>query len=827
MRRSFIAAATLSCLAGLICTGVAVAQMPIPPSTQFDITGFLEEATLGGPGTGLGTGPHQGGTLKVNGHTVIGPSETIVILPASALTWAELFSAAPAPYTGIATGMAFADVPAPLTTYEVHVVGNRLCVSGPNCTGTGDVYIAGLVNISQQALNSGAGFINFMDYATGELRVGGIIGDPGTGTRVRLNDPVARFGRAMSPDTRFTSDDANPTIAAATGFPMCFPRVTADPNVAGNPDDSLCPHFNRPKNLAGNFETLNVQMSNPVTLPGVFPDATKQAPFEVGDYVTFAGTRVADAGLTAGPTAGPWPGIANTYISAHTVSGNVAIYTWPGTNPAYVAIEVSLIGTGGLTILGLTEAVTRSRFEGMTTDPSRNIHLYGVDVFPGSGATSDRDFGTIAVDPGAPTGAVKGRWRFRPPCAPFGSAPSVKQCVMNSAGTFLPPPREVRAVIEGLQSQNPANPLALTAANGIFYGQYHAPIAEYIFPEPFPGAPIVENNFNTLDFLARGGYTSALLTVAGVLNPWPSNAPPPGCVVPVANAGGPYTVAAGGATITLNGTATGTGPFSFAWTASAGSFDNPALPNPVFTAPASGTVNLTLTAFNSCGPSAPATTTLGIGTQSAPVVSPVAPITVLSGAAGSFIVSGTDPNGALPLRFTVTQAGTPALTVLTVVPLTSTSATVNFVAPAVPVGQVTPDVITLTITARNTVPLSSVPVTTTITVNPSPDVLFITNAEYRTGKSRLTVSATSSVISPNVNLFLNPYACAGGISTICPGGTFDPATLGNTFTNSGGGLYIITLVGAPEPAVPPATPLSVRSNLNGISPLHGLDRIRN
>jgi hypothetical protein len=58
------------------------------------------------------------------------------------------------------------------------------------------------------------------------------------------------------------------------------------------------------------------------------------------------------------------------------------VYTWPGTNPAYVAIEVSLIGTGGLTVLGAGEAVVRTRFEGMSTDPSRNVHLTASTSIP-------------------------------------------------------------------------------------------------------------------------------------------------------------------------------------------------------------------------------------------------------------------------------------------------------------------------------------------------------------------------------------------------------------------------------------------------------------
>ncbi|MBZ5534570.1 MAG: hypothetical protein LAO31_01335 [Acidobacteriia bacterium] len=166
-------------LALLASTGTVMAQGPISP-TQFDITGFLQEATLTTAGDA-----HSGGTLKVNGHVVIVPRETIVIFPANALTWEEVFAQAPAPYTGVATGMARADVPTPLTTYEVEAVGNRV----------GDTYIAGLIYISQQGLNNGAGFINFIDYSIGEMRVGGVIGDSTTGNRLRINDPTGKFGR--------------------------------------------------------------------------------------------------------------------------------------------------------------------------------------------------------------------------------------------------------------------------------------------------------------------------------------------------------------------------------------------------------------------------------------------------------------------------------------------------------------------------------------------------------------------------------------------------------------------------------------------------------
>ena len=581
----------------------------------------------------------------------------------------------------------------------------------------------------------------------------------------------------------------------------------------------------------------------------------------------------------------------------------------------------------------------------------------------------------------------------------------------------MPPTREVRAVVEGLQSQNPANPQAATSANGIFYGQYHAPIGEYIFPENIPGKPIVENNFNTIPFLAQGGYTSFSGLLAGQLDPWPSNiVPPPVCTAPpqanaggpylvasggtvalagsstgkvptllwaapasgslsslttpapvftaplvgvntvinlsltatnncgtttatttvtvgaalapsvdpvgaqtvasgsagtfavtgtdpnvpaatpltftavqtggtpaltgitvtqngptganvgftapagvaantdvtvsvaatnsvgvssapvsvtititpvvvaaapVANAGGPYTVASGG-TVTLAGSATGTAPLTFAWALPAqGSIANPSQANAVYSAPTVAVdtpVTLSLTVSNGVG-SSTATANLTVKAALAPTVNPVSPVTLFSGANGTFTVSGADPNtpaALLPLTFTASQAPS-VLTGLTVLGLTDTTARVNFTAPLLPAGQTTPTVVQVAVTATNSLGVASAPVTTTVTVNPVPDSVAITAAEYRTGKQRLILSATSSIVSPNVTLRLLPYLTNTGA-------TFDPANLGDTFTNGGGGLYTMTLVGAPQPAAGPV--LFVRSNLGSTSPGHALDRVR-
>jgi hypothetical protein len=855
----------------LLLAAFATAQLPVPPSSQFDITGFIQSATLGGAGTGSGVGARQGGFITVNGHVITVPSNTIVILPASALTWQELFALAPPPYTGAATGMASTDIPAPLTTYEAHIVGNRV----------GDTYIAGLIWISQQALNSGQGFINCISYANPaapEVFVGGPVGVCGVGTRIRINDPAVgntgtgRYGVAFTPDVRFTVDQDNPTISSVTGFPMCVPRF--DPNVAIDP---LCPVTQRP--LVGGpvacaapatlgAPCTSFTMAHPAAVPlgGPF-DPRTQAPFVVGDYVSYAGTLVQDASPGT-PTAGPWPGVASTYIAAHTMVSSTAIYTVGGTNPAYISIGVSIIGTGGLTVIGANEVAIRSRFEGFTSDvdpgtnpgaptntfPSqRLINLYGIDFNPTTGATSDRYFGQIGVDPGPPTGAAKGRWRFRPPCLVFGTTPAKpdKDCVMNQSGTFLPPPREVRAVIgvsrDGTKPPAfiaPINVASPTAANGIVYGQYHAPIAEYAFPEVLPGlAPIVENNFNTMPFLAQGGYTSAAGTLVGMLDPWPSNVapgppPPPPCtVLPIVSTTGPYTAAAGG-TIQVTGNATAPDPITLLWTATGGSFNNPAISNPLYTAPAAGPQTLTFTA-TTCAGSARATTTVAINAPNAPTVNAVAPISLFSGGAGTILVSGSDGNNPplVPLTYTATQAPTGILQAFTITPEANppgTGARITFLAPILPLTQLTPTVVTITITARNNAGIASAPVTTTVTIVPIPDNIIPTSAEYRSNQKRLIIQVNDA--NPNVTLKLQPYLTTTG-TIYNP----DPAAggVGNVFSNIGGGVYSLTISGAPAPACNPAPgafatpcsllPLDVKSNMQplpGDSLFFALTKIR-
>ena len=439
------------------------AQPAIPAASPFDMTGFIQSATVDNPNDLF-----SGGTITINNIRMIVPRNTLLQFPATGMTWQEAFALAPAPYTKLQTGLAMNDVPRPATTYEAHVVGNRV----------GSQHIVGLLFLSQQSLHAGQGFITAIDYATGEMRVGGV----GDATRVRINDPLGRFGRAFSPDVRFTIDEDNPTIHTHNFYPMCLPRT--DPASA---DDPLCPQKNRPRDTTGRFLTL-FNMPPPGSPTG--PDPRLMAPFEVGDFIDYSGIQITDAG-------GP-------YIAAHTIVSNMTIMTAPGTQPAYVGMEVLLMGVS--TKAGAppgTEGAVRTRVEGFSTDVTLQnvVQIMALDVDPCSGSESERTWGFAAVD----TLVALGRFRFRP---------STKD------ETFLPGVRELRV-------RNAAGTAPAPTPNGLLAGEYSAPLFEYLFSEPAPAGGIqpLPNNFWDLQFLAQGSgpFTGRLgqTGILGQLSPWP------------------------------------------------------------------------------------------------------------------------------------------------------------------------------------------------------------------------------------------------------------------------------------------------------------------
>ena len=457
-------------LTGLLMTATALGQLLQPPPGPFDMTGIIQSATLNGPaGCVL-----CGGTLKIQNVVITIPANTIVEMPAAGLAWGELFSLNPTGNT-LETGMALADTQrlpeggAP-ATYEAHVQGN--IVNGE--------YIAGLVFLSQHSLNMGAGFIDSIDYAKGEIHImaaGGV-------ARVQINDPIGKFSKAQSPDVRFTIDEDNPTVRSITGFPMCLQRT--DPQTA---DDPLCPSINRPidNQKPGGFATI-INMA----APGVGPtDPTKQMPLEPGDYVTYSGVLAHDAD--------------GDYISAYQVLANVGVYTALGTDPAYIAIDVIEQGTGGVPDPAFPqEATARLRVEGFTTDPSRPINITAVDTDCNGVAVDRVPFWVtgLAPDPGPPAGAVLGRYRFTP-----------------NGGAFLPPAREVRVSISGA-----TRPFV---ANGIVAGQYRAPDFTFIFPENLGiGNPPVPLNLQDFVWLVNGIGPWDETNVVTQLAPWPGGTTP-------------------------------------------------------------------------------------------------------------------------------------------------------------------------------------------------------------------------------------------------------------------------------------------------------------
>ena len=86
----------------------------IPIASPFDMTGFIQSATVDNPNDLF-----SGGTITVNNIRMIVPRNTLLQFPATGMTWQEAFALAPAPYTGLQTGLAMNDVPRPATTYEV------------------------------------------------------------------------------------------------------------------------------------------------------------------------------------------------------------------------------------------------------------------------------------------------------------------------------------------------------------------------------------------------------------------------------------------------------------------------------------------------------------------------------------------------------------------------------------------------------------------------------------------------------------------------------------------------------------------------------------
>lgn len=457
-------------VAGPLLPSFSTLAFPAVGSTGdvgFSVSGHAQAVSLtGGACTGVAGDP-QGGTVTINGVVINVPANTIVQFPANTTTFADAICpanlepnpAAPAaapPFSNFApyTPATFAPTqmstilptgPGPvIPAVEFSIDGNIL--GGGVNAGVGSTHIAALISVSQQSLNSGAGFIQRIDYTDGSIYVSS--GAGGVATRLQLADPTGRFGRPQTgPDVRFSVDAANPTVkSGATGYPMCIPR-SAPSGIPGVETDPQCPQANRPTGacrtfaapsaagtagLSGlvslsaggtapfaGFRIPGADVSPTPPVPGGFctgfvmpalagypgaiaaaaispanvtplaapggavppgtPDPREQAPFEVGDFIQWAGTLV--RGGNTPPAAGDITATGDV-VWAHTIEANVGIYTQPATLPAYIAIGENGIGVDPQSKNAIAagvpgvESTARIFFESNTSDVSTLVDVY-------------------------------------------------------------------------------------------------------------------------------------------------------------------------------------------------------------------------------------------------------------------------------------------------------------------------------------------------------------------------------------------------------------------------------------------------------------------
>ena len=473
----------------------------------FDETGFIQDATVSADNSAcpdVADENHWGGSVTMNGTRITVPCNMIVQMPANTLTWADVVGDASAPSLTLKGGG--------YPSFEMRVVGN--IVDGK--------HMAGLMFASQQSANSGSGTISRIDYGTGEIHVD--TGDPSSPAVLQINDPHGRFGRAQSPDPRFSVDDQNPTIHAGTGYPMCVPRT--DPATA---DDPLCPQANRPKPAGAGRHCRNFTDAGVVPLPAsgelsqpragqVFcsmyvmpsvatraagdPDARQQAPFEEGDHITWSGT------LMKGPSGGA------DAISVHTIEANVGIYTQPGTQPSYLAIGEFGVGSAdpnATAVNGVAqETQDRILLEAETTDVRTPVDIYLQDVDATTGAlknrwvtpyemTGENQLGTPSGGITTQfTGAQPQRARLRATKAPLGLLSQPTRTIRVAVRSLCAPQAD-QAALDACLNKAP------TVANGLQAGEYTAPTFEFIFPENvMAGDSPVPNDLWHLPFLRNG-----------------------------------------------------------------------------------------------------------------------------------------------------------------------------------------------------------------------------------------------------------------------------------------------------------------------------------
>ncbi|KAJ6585832.1 hypothetical protein B0H19DRAFT_924830 [Mycena capillaripes] len=272
----FRQALTLVVLSRAVCAQRAPAYDPAP----FTYIGTIDGLTLDNT-----PGPLAGGTLTVNGFKLTIPKNTLVTLPSITVAWSELFvnGQPDLPLLGS-------------VSWEATVWGN--IVSGQ--------HIAGLVFITQESTQSLTGFITSINFTTGHFFVDNVV-----------ECPLGRYGHAYTENPLWSVDADNPSVRASTGFPVCFPRNSTDPE---------CPLTNRPVDGLGNYISTYTYPSPALVVAGGL-DPRIMAPLAVGDYIIFSGIKTPEG-----------------VLALYSLEANLGIRTAPGTKPAYITVESANYG---------------------------------------------------------------------------------------------------------------------------------------------------------------------------------------------------------------------------------------------------------------------------------------------------------------------------------------------------------------------------------------------------------------------------------------------------------------------------------------------------
>jgi hypothetical protein len=200
------------------------------------------------------------------------------------------------------------------------------------------------------------------------------------------------------------------------------------------------------------------------------------------------------------------------FVSAHTLTANLGIYTAPGQKPAYINASVVVGAGGAFSVEGYglpqtpipQEPSTLIAVEGFTTDPTALVDVFAIDVDPVTGAESERLMGTVLPEGGVSTLSIKGRYGL-----------------LVGKGPFPPVTREY--IVRIRTGPTPG------VANGLTAGLYRLPCFDYIVPErTVMGQPIPPTNFQDFPFLAQGsGPLFPGGPIVGRLDPWPGDSLPP------------------------------------------------------------------------------------------------------------------------------------------------------------------------------------------------------------------------------------------------------------------------------------------------------------